>query len=209
MRTAQAIKDAKPDTVIGFVGGHVTARPEESLRFAGVIDYVARKEFDLAVVGGRRGPRRSTTSPGISFLRDGTVRHRPTSRRRSPPSSSTRCRSSTEVYARDLDYKKYNSPYCQYPYVSLYTGRGCPARCTFCLWPQVTTGHSYRTRSVENVLEEVRADAAPLPRDEGDLLRRRHLHRRSEARASRSRSGLGRSASPGRPTRAPTSTARR
>jgi radical SAM superfamily enzyme YgiQ (UPF0313 family) len=39
--------------------------------------------------------------------------------------------------------------------VSLYTGRGCPARCTFCLWPQVTTGHSYRVRSVGNVLDEV------------------------------------------------------
>src|SRR5207247_4056321 len=52
-------------------------------------------------------------------------------------------------------YLRYNSPYCQYPYVSLYTGRGCPARCTFCLWPQVTTGHTYRVRSVGNVLEEV------------------------------------------------------
>ena len=62
----------------------------------------------------------------------------------------------TDIYARDLDYKRYNSPYCHYPYVSLYTGRGCPARCTFCLWPQVTTGHSYRTRSPENVYEEVR-----------------------------------------------------
>ena len=61
-----------------------------------------------------------------------------------------------EIYQRDLDYLKYNSPYCQYPYVSLYTGRGCPARCTFCLWPQVTTGHSYRTRSPENVFEEVK-----------------------------------------------------
>lgn len=57
-------------------------------------------------------------------------------------------------YVRDLDYRRYNSPYCQYPYVSLYTGRGCPARCTFCLWPQVTTGHAYRTRSVANVLAE-------------------------------------------------------
>ena len=39
VRTAQAIKDAKPDTVVGFVGGHVTAMPEESLRYASVIDY--------------------------------------------------------------------------------------------------------------------------------------------------------------------------
>src|SRR5207244_3542379 len=29
------------------------------------------------------------------------------------------------------------------------------ARCTFCLWPQVTTGHTYRVRSVGNVLDEV------------------------------------------------------
>ena len=47
VRTAQAIKDAKPDTVIGFVGGHVTARAEESLRYAPVIDYVARKDSVL------------------------------------------------------------------------------------------------------------------------------------------------------------------
>src|SRR5207247_2018029 len=50
VRTAQAIKDVKPEITIGFVGGHVTAMPEESLRYAPVIDFVARKEFDLAVV---------------------------------------------------------------------------------------------------------------------------------------------------------------
>src|SRR5438046_1046326 len=61
----------------------------------------------------------------------------------------------TDVYARYLAYLRYNSPYCHYPYVSLYTGRGCPARCTFCLWPQVITGHTYRVRSPGNVLEEV------------------------------------------------------
>ncbi|HZP40604.1 MAG TPA: hopanoid biosynthesis associated radical SAM protein HpnJ [Candidatus Binatia bacterium] len=153
VRTAQALKTAKPDLVIGFVGGHVTARPEESLRFAdSAIDYVARKEFDLAVVAVAEG-RPYDDIEGISFLRDGAYVHNP-----EPPALTTEQLDalpfSTEVYARDLDYRKYNSPYCQYPYVSLYTGRGCPARCTFCLWPQVTTGHTYRTRSVENVLEE-------------------------------------------------------
>ena len=70
----------------------------------------------------------------------------------------------TEVYERNLDYLRYNSPYCQYPYVSIYTGRGCPAKCTFCLWPQVTQGHSYRTRSPENVYEEVAAMKAKFPK---------------------------------------------
>jgi len=152
VRTAQALKESKPDTVIGFVGGHVTSRPEESLRYAGVIDYVARKEFDLAVVSVAEG-RRLEDVAGISFLRNGTY----VQNDESEPLSTEQLDAlpfSTDVYARDLDYKKYNSPYCQYPYVSLYTGRGCPAHCSFCLWPQVTTGHSYRTRSVENVLAE-------------------------------------------------------
>ena len=153
VRTAQAIKDAKPDTVIGFVGGHVTAMPEESLRYAPVIDYVARKEFDLAVVGVAEG-RRFADVKSLSFRQNGTVVHN----EESPPLTTEQLDALpfvTDVYARDLDYLRYNSPYCQYPYVSLYTGRGCPARCTFCLWPQVTTGHTYRVRSAANTLEEV------------------------------------------------------
>lgn len=152
VRTARAIKDAKPDTVIGFVGGHVTARPEESLRYAGVIDYVARKEFDHAVTT-VAGGRPLEAVQGISYLRGATYVENDTA----PPLTTAQLDAlpfASDVYARDLDYTKYNSPYCQYPYVSLYTGRGCPARCTFCLWPQVTTGHTYRTRSVGNVLDE-------------------------------------------------------
>jgi hopanoid biosynthesis associated radical SAM protein HpnJ len=153
VRTAEAIKAARPDVTIGFVGGHVTALPEESLRYAPVIDYVARKEFDLAVVAVAEG-RGLADVRGLSCRRGDAVVHND-----EPPPLTTEQLDAlpfaTAVYERDLDYRKYNSPYCQYPYVSLYTGRGCPARCTFCLWPQVTTGHSYRVRSVGNVLEEV------------------------------------------------------
>lgn len=152
VRTAQAIKGAKRDIKIGFVGGHVTAQPEPSLRYAGVIDYIARKEFDRAVVDIANG-RDFDDVKGICFLKNGTY----VQNEEPAPLTTEELDAlpfSTDVYARDLDYKKYNSPYCQYPYVSLYTGRGCPAKCSFCLWPQVTTGHSYRTRSVENVLAE-------------------------------------------------------
>ena len=154
----QALKDAKPDTVIGFVGGHVdrAARGVAPRQRRRSTTSRARSSTSpsVAVAEGRRS---RTCRESASSASDG-LRTRPTS---PPPldhrASSTRCRSSTDVYARDLDYKKYNSPYCQYPYVSLYTGRGCPARCTFCLWPQVTTGHSYRTRSVGERARGVRA----------------------------------------------------
>jgi radical SAM superfamily enzyme YgiQ (UPF0313 family) len=37
----------------------------------------------------------------------------------------------------------------------MYTGRGCPAQCTFCLWPQTIGGHKYRVRSAQNVADEM------------------------------------------------------
>jgi radical SAM superfamily enzyme YgiQ (UPF0313 family) len=60
-----------------------------------------------------------------------------------------------DVYARHLDVERYSIGYLQHPYVSLYTGRGCRSRCTFCLWPQTLAGHVYRTRSVEHVVAEM------------------------------------------------------
>jgi len=68
-----------------------------------------------------------------------------------------------DVYKRDLKIENYFIGYLQHPYLSLYTGRGCPARCTFCLWPQTIGGHAYRTRSPENVLEEMTKARAYFP----------------------------------------------
>ena len=61
----------------------------------------------------------------------------------------------TPVYKRDLRIENYFSGYLKHPYLSLYTGRGCKSRCTFCLWPQTVGGHRYRTRSVGHVVEEM------------------------------------------------------
>jgi hopanoid biosynthesis associated radical SAM protein HpnJ len=153
-RTAQMIKDANPSCVVGFVGGHVTAEPQKSLEASAAIDFVARKEFDHSVAQIAAGQDWSSIK-GISYRNQAGLQHNP-----EPLPLSREDLDElpfvTRIYQRDLDYLKYNSPYCQYPYVSLYTGRGCPARCTFCLWPQVTTGHSYRARSPESVFEEVR-----------------------------------------------------
>jgi radical SAM superfamily enzyme YgiQ (UPF0313 family) len=57
--------------------------------------------------------------------------------------------------ALDLQIERYFIGYLKHPYISLYTGRGCKSRCTFCLWPQTVGGHRYRTRSVGHVVEEI------------------------------------------------------
>ena len=58
--------------------------------------------------------------------------------------------------ALDLDVKNYNVPFLLNPFLSLYTSRGCPAMCTFCLWPQTHSGHRWRLRSSDDIVNEVK-----------------------------------------------------
>jgi radical SAM superfamily enzyme YgiQ (UPF0313 family) len=48
------------------------------------------------------------------------------------------------------DQHLYNSPS-----VLMISSRGCPYHCTYCLWPQIMYGHKFRTRSAENVVDEI------------------------------------------------------
>src|ERR1700726_461149 len=144
---AKAIKAANPRIKIAFVGPHVSVLPEKSLRDCPAIDFVARKEFDYAVVDYAKG-KLLQEIPGISFLKDGTVVHNPDAPQIQDLDALPHV---TDVYKRDLDVTRYNVPFLLNPYVSLYTTRGCPAQCTFCLWPQTLSGHAWRKRSSDDV----------------------------------------------------------
>ena len=149
--TAEALKAANPGLSIGFVGAASTVRARGVAARGPAVDFVAREEFDLTRGGDRRGPAARATSPGSPTAHDGASPH---AAERPVLEDLDALPFVDAVYARDLDVEKYDIGYLQHPYVSLYTGRGCRAGCTFCLWPQTIGGHSYRTRSVENVLRE-------------------------------------------------------
>ena len=162
-RTAEAIKAANPE-----LHHRVRRRPSDRAARGDAQGLVRRsispggKEFDHSMVEVAQGMDWSKIG-GISYRSNGAIHHNP-DRPILTNEELDKLPFVTEVYENNLDYLKYNSPYCQYPYVSMYTGRGCPARCTFCLWPQVTQGHSYRVRSPENVYEEVVAMKAKFPK---------------------------------------------
>ncbi len=80
-----------------------------------------------------------------------------------------------DVYKRDLDVTSYNVPFLQHPFVALYTTRGCPAQCTFCLWPQTHSGHAWRKRSADDIAAEMVKAKKYWPEVKEVLLRRRHL----------------------------------
>ena len=90
-RTAEAIKAANPNTIIAFVGGHPTARPDEVLKLSPAIDIAGRKEFDHSMVEVAQGMDWSKIS-GISYKQNGAISTIPTAPR-SPTKSSTGCRS--------------------------------------------------------------------------------------------------------------------
>jgi len=151
IRLARAIKDANPKIKICFVGPHVTVLPEKSLRECTAIDFVARKEFDHTVVEYAQGKPLEEIL-GISFLKNGEVVH---TADRPQIQDLDALPHVTDVYKRDLDVTRYNVPFLLNPYVSLYTTRGCPAQCTFCLWPQTLSGHAWRKRSSDDVAREM------------------------------------------------------
>nr|WP_245421869.1 hopanoid biosynthesis associated radical SAM protein HpnJ [Rhodoplanes serenus] len=160
IRTAEAIKAAKSDVVIGLVGAKAMVDPAGCLAASPVIDFVAREEFDFTVKEVAEG-RALAAVAGLSWRRrDGTITHNPG---RALLEDMDALPFVSPVYQRDLVIENYFSGYLRHPYLSFYTGRGCKSRCTFCLWPQTIGGHRYRVRSIGHVMDELRFAVRAFP----------------------------------------------
>ena len=152
LKTIEALKAANPALKAGLIGARVAVDAEGSLRAAAVVDFVARNEFDFTIKEVAAG-RPWSEITGLSYRnRDGVIVH---NEDRAILETMDALPFVTPVYKRSLDVRKYFIGYLLHPYLSLYTGRGCKSRCTFCLWPQTVGGHRYRTRSVGHVVEEI------------------------------------------------------
>ena len=150
---AELIKAANPAIKIGLVGAKPMVDPDGSLNATKAIDFVCREEFDYTCLEVAQG-REFKDIKGLSY-RDETgrnVHNLP----RAILENMDELPFVAPVYRRDLKIANYFIGYLKHPYVSLYTGRGCRSKCTFCLWPQTVGGHRYRVRSAQNVLAEIR-----------------------------------------------------
>ena len=153
IETARRIKEVKPGIVTVLTGPHVSVLPEESLRAGiGVIDIVCRGEFDYSTKELCEG-REWSRVDGISFFEEGLVVHTPD---RPPIADLDALPFVAPIYKRDLPIAEYVIPHFKNPYVSIYSSRGCPSRCIYCLWPQTFSGRTMRVRSPRNVYEEVK-----------------------------------------------------
>jgi hopanoid biosynthesis associated radical SAM protein HpnJ len=150
-RVAARLKAENPQLLVGMVGAHVGVQPQQSLNTAPSVDWVGLGEFDYACAEIATGKPLPVVL-GIAY-RDGDrikfTLPRPTIE------DMDALPSVVDVYKRDLTIENYFIGYLLHPYVSLYTGRGCRSKCTFCLWPQTLGGHRYRVRSAANVEAEM------------------------------------------------------
>jgi len=161
VKVAEALKGENPALRIGLVGAHVAVQREAALAASPALDFVCGNEFDFTIREIAEGCALASVA-GLSY-RDagGELRRTP---ERGTLEDMDALPWVVDVYARDLEIERYAIGYLEHPYVSLYTGRGCRSKCTFCLWPQTVGGQRYRTRSVGNVVAEIAHATKLFPR---------------------------------------------
>jgi len=150
---AELLKRDHPTVLVGMVGAKTMVDPEGSLRATAALDFVCGEEFDYTCKEVAEGlPLESIKGLAYRDTDGRIVRNAP----RPMLEDMDELPFVAPVYKRDLTIANYFIGYLKHPYVSLYTGRGCRSKCTFCLWPQTVGGHRYRVRSADNVIAEVR-----------------------------------------------------
>lgn len=69
----------------------------------------------------------------------------------------------SSVYKKHLNIYDYYLSQSLYPEVQIFTGRGCPFRCSFCSWPENLMGRTVRLRSAESIVNEFQYISNNLP----------------------------------------------
>ena len=161
VKLLRMIKEVNPSLKVAFVGPQGHIKPEETLNASPDIDFVTRGEFDYSVTEFAHGKPLEDIL-GVSFRKDGKVVHNAL-RPLLETAELDALPLATDIYKRDLKIEQYNVPFMLSPFVAFYTSRGCPAQCTYCLWPQTVSGHAWRTRSVDGVVQEVKHTLETFP----------------------------------------------
>ena len=157
---ARAIKE-KTKSLIVFVGPWVSCYPEDFIK-EGPVDIVCVGEFDEAILELAKGAPKNEIK-GIFYKKEAIVKNPlrgPVSEERLDDFPFV-----ADVYSRHLNIKNYRQAPQLYPFVDLFTGRGCEwGKCTFCLWPfTMNRGFPYRKRKIASVIEEFKYIKRELP----------------------------------------------
>ena len=150
----EKIKEEFPEAVFVLVGTHVSALSEETLGFSKAVDAVTRREYDYTIREIARCLDQNTDwhqVKGITYRDGEEIKRNPD---REYIENLDEIPFAAEFIKKHLRHRDYFFAGSYYPEIQLFTGRGCPARCNYCVYPQTMHGHTYRLRSAENVVDE-------------------------------------------------------
>lgn len=151
---AKRIRREYPDSFILLVGTHPTACAEETLNYSTAIDAIALGEYDAIVTELATALEKKEDFGqvrGLCYRKDGHII------RTEPMPHLTNLDEipfAAQFIKEYLDERDYFFPASTYPAIQIFTGRGCPFRCNFCVYPQTMHGHAFRARTAENVVAE-------------------------------------------------------
>lgn len=154
------VRDRLGSTATAVFGSHVDVRPQDGLACKAV-DYVIHGEpeltsFELACAIAER--QTIEELPGLSY-RGPQGEHRQTPRR--PVIEDLDALPYPKRQGLPMD--RYHVPGFPAPTLFLYGSRGCPFKCTFCLWPQTIFRGKYRARSGNAIAAELHSVLQEFP----------------------------------------------
>lgn len=160
---AEHIKQIYPRAYLVLVGTHPSACAEETLGYSKAVDAVAIGEYDETIkelANAIENRRELMQVRGLclrreeTFIRTGIM----------PSIKNLDDIPFASAFIKDnLNERDYFFAAATYPSIQIFTGRGCPFHCNFCVYPQTMHGHIFRARSAENVVDEFEYIAENFP----------------------------------------------
>ena len=152
----KTIKEVLPNVKTCLVGTHVSATVKEILpKCANYVDFIARHEYDYTlpeIAQVIEGKMSLADVKGVSYCENGELKETPN---REYIRNLDELPFVSEVYKKYLNYKDYFYAHVNFPTISIFSSRGCPSKCFYCMYSQVMFGKGYRKRSAKNLFDEV------------------------------------------------------
>jgi len=163
LKFANAIKDKINNALVILVGTHASACAASIVGEFDFIDLIARREYDITIckilealkenkgwqdikgITYKNNSEIVVNNPDQPYIHDLDIL----------PFAS-------KIYKKHLNIKNYYYGHVRFPMISIFSSRGCNARCNYCLYPQTMFGN-FRSRSPKNIADEFVWIAKNLP----------------------------------------------
>lgn len=154
LEVARRIALEQPDSLVFLVGTHASALSEEILEGYPFLAGIAQGEYDVTIAETADAVQAEAdlrSVAGLWLLDGGKPLRTP---ERPPIEDLDSLPLLADVYRKHLKPENYFFAAARYPSAMMITSRGCPFKCSFCVWPQVLHSGGYRARSPEAVADE-------------------------------------------------------